>query len=338
MAKQKQTGIRDIARMLNVSPSTVSKAMNGDHSIKSQTRERVIALAREMNYSPNQVSLSLRLNRTKILGIVVPNITSHFFSSIISGIHDAAAREGYNSIICQSNESINKEIDVINALTSCRVDGLIISLSLQTDTYAHIQKITSRGIPLVLFDRTCDAPNVTKIVVDNTEGAYQATAYLIQRGYKRIAHISGPGHLSVSKSRLEGYLQAHRDQEQPVREALICECSLKKEDIISKIQYLLDLPEAPDAIFTINDRVALLAMSIIKSRGMRIPEDIALIGYTNVPESGLLEPALTTVAQPAYEMGKVAADQLFLQIKDPEAFIPQIITLKSDFMIRNSTA
>ncbi|AHM58522.1 transcriptional regulator [Flammeovirgaceae bacterium 311] len=336
--KKKQTGIRDLARALNVSPSTVSKALNGVTQIKPQTRRAVEEMAKRMNYQPNQIAQNLRNNKTNILGVIVPNLISHFFAATISGIQDVAAAHGYNVIICQSNESFQKEEKLIQTLIASRVDGLLMSLSRETESFDHIQSIFAKRIPLVLFDRVCNEVTASKVTVDDHDGAFNATEHLIEKGYSRIAHISGPEHLSISKSRLAGYVDAHLKHSLEIDEVLIRHTNMLGDEVATQTQALLDLPNPPDAIFSINDLVATQVMSVIKSRGLRIPDDIALIGFTNIPEATLLEPSLTTVAQPAYELGEISATHILKQIQAPEDFKPQEIVLKTKLIARESTS
>lgn len=336
--KKKQTGIRDLARALNVSPSTVSKALNGVTQIKPQTRRAVEEMARRMNYQPNQIAQNLRNNKTNILGVIVPNLVSHFFAATISGIQDVAAREGYNIIICQSNESFKKEEKLVQTLIASRVDGLMMSFSRETDTFDHLQPVFSKNIPLVLFDRVSDEITASKVTVDDHDGAFNATEHLIEKGYKRIAHISGPEHLLISKSRLAGFIDAYKKHSLPLDETLICYTNLQEEEVVDKTNSLLNMENPPEAIFCINDVVATYVMMVIKKKGLKIPDDIALVGFTNIPEAALIEPSLTTVSQPAYKMGEISATNLLNQIQHPDNFEPKQIVLKTDLIARQSTA
>lgn len=337
MIKQRPTKLQDIARELNISTSTVSKALNGVEQINPRTRKAVENMAKRLNYEPNQIAQSLRNNKTKILGVVVPNLVSHFFAACISGMQDVAASSGYNLIICQSNESYQKEVKVVQTLIASRVDGLLLSLSSETETYKHLETVFSRGIPLVLYDRTCEAIKTSKVTVDDHDGAFKAVEHLIEMGYKRIAHLSGPEYLSISKSRLKGYLDALERNGIEADQEIVCHSSLREDDVVQKTRALISLPHPPDAIFAITDMVATKAMQVIKAKGMRIPNDIALIGFTNIPEASHIEPTLTTVAQPAYQMGKIAVHHILEQIEHPEEYVPQSIVLNTNLVIRNST-
>ncbi|WP_026135505.1 LacI family DNA-binding transcriptional regulator [Nafulsella turpanensis] len=335
--KKEPTTLRDIAINLGVSISTVSRALSGAPEVNDQTKEAVLKAAKKLNYEPNHVAQSLRSNKTKTIGIIVPNLISHFFSATISGIQNMAAEKGYNVMICQSNESFATEVSNVQMMMSHRVDGLLISLSKETETYDHLHPILNRGIPLVFFDRVCEELNTSRVMVDDHDGAFKATEHLIETGCRRIAHISGPEQLSISKNRRQGYLDALQKHNIPVREELILHSSFKEEDVAVHTHTLLDLPNPPDAIFAVNDLVAVQAMLVIKERGMKIPEDIAMVGFTNTPVSAFIEPSLTTVAQPAYQIGHISAKHILEQINHPQDFIPQSIVLKTELIVRNSS-
>ncbi len=335
--KKGQVTIRDIALKLNVSISTVSRALRGVADINPDTKKAVLEMAEKLNYEPNLVAQSLRKNKTNTLGIVVPDLITHFFSACISGIQEHAASNGYNVMICQSNECLETEINNIHTLVASRVDGLLISLSKETNTYEHLHSLFAKDIPVVFFDRVCDELKATKVIVDDHDGAYRATEHLIEMGYKRIAHLSGPPSLSISKNRLQGYLDALHAYGIVPDERLILSSDLSKEAVIAQTRQLLGMTAPPDAIFAINDPVAIQAMLVIKECGIKIPDDIALIGFTNEPVSALIEPSLTTIAQPAYTMGQTAARLLLEQVNHPDDFKPQCITLKTELIVRNSS-
>lgn len=329
--------IRDIALKLNISISTVSRALRGAADINRETRDNVLRMAKELNYEPNQVAQSLRTKRTHTLGIIVPDLVTHFFSSNISGIQEVATRHGYNVMICQSNECYETEVRNIHTLVAARVDGLLISLSRETSNYDHLKALQNKSIPLVCFDRICDELNTTKIIVDDYDGAFKATEHLIEVGCKHIAHISGPEHLSISKNRLHGYVDALRKNNMPCDERLIRRCNLSSQDIMHQVKALLSMEKPPDAIFALNDPVAVEVIQVLKENDIRIPDDIAVVGFTNEPVSALIEPSLTTVAQPAYKIGQIAARHILEQIEQPEDFLPQSIVLKTELIVRNSS-
>ncbi|WP_215224244.1 LacI family DNA-binding transcriptional regulator [Echinicola shivajiensis] len=335
--KKGQVTIRDIALKLKISISTVSRALRNSPEIKLETRQKVMAMAEKLNYTPNVVAQSLRVNRTKTLGIVVPQLASHFFASNISGIQDTAYKRGYNVMICQSNENFEQEKSDIRTLISTRVDGLLISLSRETESYEHLQNLIDREIPFVLFDRITEGFPVSTVTVDDTLGAYKVTKHLLDQGCKRIAFISGPEGMYICKKRIAGYVQALKENGVSLDENLIVYSDLTEESNKKLTNQLLGLEEKPDAIFAINDPVAIDVMKFLKSKGMKIPQDIALVGFTNMPVSDALEPSLSTVDQPAYEMGRLAANNLLDQLLDPESFEPQNLVLDTELVIRNSS-
>ena len=335
--KTGQNTIRDIALQLNISISTVSRALRGLPEVNPETRKAVLQMAKKLNYEPNHIAQSLRTNKTNTLGVIVPDLASHFFSANISGMQEVASRNGYNIMICLSNESLQTEISNIHTLVSSRVDGLLISLSRETNTYEHLQTLYDRNMPLVFFDRVYEELNTSKITVDDHDGAFKATEHLILQGCRSIAHLSGPQELSISKSRLQGYLDAHQAHNIKVKEELIVHTNLVNEDVIEKTKSLLNLPEPPDAFFAINDPVAIQAMLVMEERGVKIPDEVAVVGFTNEPASALIKPSLTTVAQPAYQIGQIAASHILKQINNPDTFSPQTIELKTELIIRNSS-
>jgi DNA-binding LacI/PurR family transcriptional regulator len=335
--KKGQITIKDIANELKISVSTVSRALRDAPEINPATKKIVVDMAKKLNYEPNNVAISLRNSRTHTLGIIVPDLTIHFFASNISGIQDVAAAHGYNVMICLSNESYQTEISNVNTLVTSRVDGILASLSRETANYDHLNNLRAKGIPLVLFDRVSDEVDTSKVIVDDHDGAFMAVEHLIQTGCKRIAHISGPESLSISKTRLKGYLDAMQAYNMEVSDELIVRTNLTENDNYDTAKALIDIPNPPDGIFAITDPVAIRAMVAIKEKGLRIPEDIAVVGFTNAPISTIIEPSLTTVSQPAYSIGQISANLVLDQINNPEEFIHQSVVLKTELIVRNST-
>ena len=219
-----QVTIKDIARELGISPSTVSKALKNHPEISKETRKKVNDLARKLNYKPNAIALSLRSSRTKTIGLVIPEIVHHFFSSVISGIEDVAYDAGYNVMIFQSNESFNREVIATTALLDARVEGILISLSRETRDYLHLQNILGNGVPLVMFDRVCDDIKTDKVTVDDFEGAYNAVSHLIRTVCRRIAHLAGPPGLNITELRKNGYLEALKDHKLEIDRDMLLYC------------------------------------------------------------------------------------------------------------------
>lgn len=338
--KKAQTTITDIAKELNVSASTVSRALRDHPGISTETKKAVMEIAKRTNYQPNLLALSLLNKKTNIIGIVVPEITSHFFSMVISGVQDLVSLNGYNLMISQSNESFEDEVKIINSLFLSRIDGFLISPASNTAQFDHFKMLKDNNIPLVIFDRDCKEMEVDKVLVDDYDGAFQAVDYLIKTGCDRIAHITGPTNLSISGHRLSGYLDALKKNNIPIDEELIVQVGgFSPEDGITACEKLLNLQHPPNAIFAINDGVAIGAMYVIKEAGIAIPEEISIIGFDDEPYSSYFTPALTSVWQPVYDMGMLSARILLNNMdrkdrSDKETFRNEI--LKPELMIRQS--
>jgi len=338
MMKSNQATIKDIAQRLNISPSTVSRALRNHPDIKADTKKAVVELAKELDYHPNSIAQSLQKRRTNTIGVIVPEIKHHFFSSVISGIEDVAYDSGYTIIVCQSNESAEREGLNIRALLSNRVAGLLISISQTTKDNENFSMLQRRNIPFVFFDRVDKSINTSKVIVDDFDGAFQAVEHLINSGYKRIAHLAGPAYISISHDRYQGYLAALQKYNVPFQKDLVVYGGFTEEDGVIGFQKLLRLSEMPDAIFAVNDPVAIGAFMQIKAHEFKIPDDVALVGFSDNPITSLVEPSLTTVAQPKYEIGKLAAKLLIEQIEnDTVPFQPKIEILKAKLIVRKST-
>ena len=313
--KKSRTTITEIAKELGVSPSTVSRALNNHPAISDKTRKAVVKLAQKLNYQPNLLALNLLKKKTNTIGIIVPEITSYFFSSIINGIQDLVNPLGINIIIGQSNESYEEEKNIVQTFASIRVDGFLISPASETKTFDHLEMLVNNNIPLVIFDRDCEGIEIDKVFVDEYNGAFQAVEYLSQTGCKRIAHIAGQQTLSTARHRLRAYKDALKKHNLPIIEEYIVESSgFAPEHGIDPTKKLLALQNPPDAIFAINDGVAIGAMYIIKDAGISIPDEISVIGFDDDPHSSYFKPSLSTVWQPTYEMGMLSARILMKRI------------------------
>jgi DNA-binding LacI/PurR family transcriptional regulator len=333
-----QSTIKDIARELNISPSTVSRALSDHPDISLKTKKKVRDWAEKLSYQPNSMAQNLKKKSSNIIGVIVPQVKHYFFAAIMGGITDIAYDAGYTVMICQSNENMQREIINTHALISHRVAGLLISVSQVTSNYEHFIQVQQRGIPIVFFDRACEEINASRVVVNDYGGAFSAVQYLIQSGYKRIAHLAGPEHLAISKHRFDGYCDALKAANLPYAKELIVFGGLNEEDGATGYNRLLEQTEAPDAIFCVTDPVAIGAFSRIRENGFKIPDDIALVGFSDNPTVSLIEPPLTTVRQPAYEIGKTAASLLLEQIKyKNKKFTARTITLETELIIRKST-
>lgn len=336
--KKHQITIVDIARQLNISKSTVSRVLTGHPRVSEKTREAVLKLASELDYQRNMLAINLMSSQSHTIGIIVPEFVTSFFPMVIMGAQEVASKAGYNVLISQSNESYETEVANAKVMLDNRVDGVLVSLTRETRNYDHLKVFQRKGIPIVFFNRVCDDMQVPKVVVDDYEGAYKAVEHLILTGRKRIAHLGGPTSLHVSKKRLEGYKDALRKYNQPIDQELILDYDLNLDKVKIYIKHLLDLPEPPDALFTINDPTAFEAMLFMKAKGVQIPEDIAVVGFSNNYGSTLIEPRLTTVAQPTHEIGQVAAQLLLDQINsDASEWKPIYKVLKTELLVRGSS-
>ncbi|MGD9930439.1 MAG: LacI family DNA-binding transcriptional regulator [Mangrovibacterium sp.] len=338
MDEKASVTIHDIARELKISASTVSRALNDNPRISQATKDKIKSLALKMGYQPNIIASNLRNQKTNTIGIVVPLINRHFFSSFISGVEDVAFAKGYNVIISQSNDLLEKEKKIVQSLFSNRVDGLIASLSMQTNEFDHFQLFTNKNIPLVFFDRVVPELEAHKIVVDDFAVGFKATQHLIDQGYRRIAHLAGPTVLNTYHDRMEGYKEALRKNNLSVEDDLIIFNRLTRMDGQEAIKQLLALPHPPDAVFCGNDTSALSMMVYMKKIGIRIPEDFGLIGFSNEPFSEVVTPSISTLQQPAFEMGLKAAELLIREIETKNKTQNyQTITMPTELVIRESS-
>lgn len=338
MNKKPSITIHDIAKKLNISASTVSRALNDNPRISKATKEKIKALALELGYEPNTIASNLRNQKTNTIGIVVPLINRHFFSSFISGVEEVAFSAGYNVIISQSNDLLEKEKKIVRSLFSNRVDGLIASLSMQTDEFDHFQMFTNKNIPLVFFDRVVPQLRANKIVVDDFALGFKATQHLIDQGYKRIAHLAGPTVLNTYHGRMEGYVSALKKNKLPVEKDLIIYNRLTRMDGEEAIKKLLALPSPPDAAFCGNDTSALSMIVYMKKIGIQIPQDFGIIGFSNEPFSEVVTPSISTMKQPAFEMGVKAAELLIQEIENKgKTRKYKTITMPTELVIRESS-
>jgi len=337
-SKKGRVTIHDLARELNITPSTVSRALADHPRISASTKKAVIKLARKLNYQPNSIASSLRTGKGNTIGVIIPRISRHFFSTVIGGIEEVANQAGYNVLICQSHESYEKEVENVKALVNGRVDGLLVSIATETNDYRHFKMAKDRGIPLIFFDRVFSELGVSRVVLDDEEGAYQATKHLIEQGCNRIAHLAGPEHINVYYNRRAGYMKAMEEAGLKIREEYyITECLTRKSGYEAG-EHLSALKTPPDGIFAAGDYSCLGAMLNFKEKGFRIPEDIAFVGFANEPFTSVMEPQLTTVEQHSLQMGRYVANLFLEEIRNKEEkFIPRTLTIKPELIIRSSS-
>ncbi len=334
--------IKDIAKALGLSTSTVSRALRGSHEISSETKKLVIEYAEQYNYRPNPIALSLKERRSRSIGVVVCEIANNFFSQAINGIESIAYNRGYHVIISQSHESYDREVVNVEHLASRSVDGLLVSLSTETDHVEHFKALHEKGFPIVFFDRITDEIETYKVVADNYKGAYDATQHLIDAGYTKIAHLASSPHLSISIERLNGYKAALTDSGIAVNESYIKYCShggMIYTELEEAVKALVNLKDRPDAIFSAGDRLTLSCLTALRSIGLTIPDDIAIVGFSNSGLVDLFTPSLTVIKQPAFEMGQVATELLIklIESKRPVTEFEKVV-LRTEIQIRGSSA
>lgn len=308
-----QITIKDIAKALNISISTVSKALRNSHEIGIETRRLVVEYAEKHNYKPNTVAQSLRKGQSKLIGVIVSNIDNNFFSQVINGIESVAHKKDYTVIIIQTHESYQHEVTAVGNLLSRSLDGIIVSLSAETINVDHFKEAHQKGLPIVFFDRITDEIDTHKVTCNNFHGAYEATLHLAQQGFKRIAHITSSNNLSITLERLEGYLKAMEDKGLNVEDRYIKYCihgGMIEKETEQAIKELLKMENKPDAIFTASDRLTTTTFSILKKKGILIPDEIAIAGFTNSISADIFDPPLTSVIQPAFEIGETATAML----------------------------
>jgi LacI family transcriptional regulator len=337
MAKNR-TSITDLARKLQVSTSTVSRALNGRGSISEATTKQIVDLATSLGYQPNSLAIGLRSGRSNMLGVIVPHIDGNFFSQVVKGIEATASKAGYQVIICQSDEDVVNERKNVETLINAQVDGILVSHSVLTKDFRHFEKVRERNIPLVFFDRVLDDCAVSAVVIDDRAGAYRATRHLLDQGYRRIAHFAGPQHINIYKNRRQGYEDALREYRLSFAEDLTISGDMSIEGGAAGMQRLLALPQPPDAVFSASDFALVGALNVLNERGLRVPQDIGLVGFSNELFGRLMEPQLTSVDQHCELMGQ-SATRLLFQIMDEQGapFTPQRLVLQPDLLVRSSS-
>ncbi|QXP65078.1 MULTISPECIES: LacI family DNA-binding transcriptional regulator [unclassified Polaribacter] len=335
--KQKIT-IKTIAKELGVSTSTVSKALKDSHEISKETKEKIQAYADYYNYKPNSLALQLRNQKTKVIGVILPKIVHHFFSTVIMGIEEGAIEKGYHIMVCFSNESYKKEVETLKVLSNGSVDGLIVSIAsgtLENKDFKHFGDLVAEEIPLVLIDRVVDEILCDKVVVDDVGAGYKATKHLLENGRKKIALITTPKHVNVGALRRQGYEKALIEAYIKTDSNLILEID-EEADISDQIEKVFE--QDIDAVFAVNEIYAAKAMRAAKQKGHKIPEDFSVIGFTDGLISRYSSPSITTIAQHGFVMGKQAVELLIERIeKESEVFKPKKIVISSDLKLREST-
>lgn len=328
--------IKDIAKALNISASTVSRALKDHPDISRETKDAVNNLAAQLRYKPNAVALSLKNSKTNTIGVIIPEVVHFFFSSVISGIEDVAYEAGYNVMVCQSNEMYAREIINAQALNSNRVEGVLVSVSKETHDFSHLVHFEENGIPLVFFDRAPEELDVDKVIIDDCKAAYNATTHLIETGCKRIAHLATSPSLGIGFQRLAGYKKALEEHGIPFREEWVVVAD--SFDLAGDAtRNLMHLPTPPDAIFAVNDMTAVGVMKTLQRMSIPVPQKVAIIGFSAGFFSDITTPTLSSVDQHGYEMGATAARLLLERIVKPAESNHKTHYIDTHLVIREST-
>ena len=330
--KQHRTSLKDLAKELNVSIATVSRALRSSTEIGEDMQRRVKELAKKMNYRPNPFAQSLRKESPKIIGVVVPNLLTHYYAAVLDGIEDEARKAGYSIISANSHESFEDEANVIDNFISLHVEGIIACLAQTTTDYSHFEEIASMGIPLVFFGRTCLSDRFSCVTANGDEAAQMATQHLIDTGSRRIAFIGGPNHLDMVQRRKHGYLEALRENRIPIERELVSCHQIDYQVALEETSRLLKSPNRPDAILAFNDIITFAAFTAIKQEGLRIPEDVALIGFTDDAHAAYVTPRLSVIEDQSHLMGVTACQLLLSHIQgDTKVYrkiVPQQLVIR----------
>lgn len=339
--KLEQATIKDIARELNVSSSTVSRALKDYPGISDETKRKVKELADKLNYRPNAIALSLRKSRSFTIGVIIPEVVHFFFSTVISGIEEVAFSRGYNVILTQTNEKLAREKSSVETMLSNQIDGFLVSFSKETKDFSHFSKLMDQGFPIVFFDRMPDIPKAINVTVDDFTGSYEATKHLISQGYKNIVHLAGPANLKISKERERGYREALLDSGIPINPAFIVECpqGTNEEAYQITLEIFREFTEKPDAFFANNDMAAVGAMMASKSLNLKVPEDIGVVGFSNWQFCSILDPSLSSVSQPGVKLGAKATELLLdiIEKKINPGEIDHPLVLETELLVRKSS-
>lgn len=336
--------LKDIAKALNLSISTISKSLNDSYEISIETKQKVLEYAQKHHYSPNRLAKGLKEGKSRSIGVVVCSLDNHFVAQMLDGIDRVSTEKSYQIIIMQSKESQDQERACLELLYAGGVDGILISPACETTDFSYLMSLQAAGLPLVVFDRLSDQIDTHKVGADNFKGAYEATVHLIKNGYRSIAHLNTNTALSIATDRLNGYKQALADHHIDYRPELVRSCDYSdayklNKDLERAIKYYMGLPVKPDAIFSAGDQISTRCLALLNKLGYHIPQDVALIGFTNTDLADVLNPALSTVHQPALEMGQLAAKKLIslIESKDGDSSDYETIMLQTSVLVRNST-
>jgi LacI family transcriptional regulator len=310
--------IKDIAKALGLSTSTVSRALNGSYEIGTETKKLVLEYAEKVNYRPNPIALSLKDQKSHSIGVVVCELANNYFSQAINGIESIAYNRGYHVIVTQTHESFERERVNVEHLLSRHVDGLLVSLSAETTDTSQYKYLHNKGFPIVFFDRVAVDIDTHRVIVDNFKGTFEATELLIRAGFTKIAHLTNSANLLISRERFNGFKAALDAHGIPFPPGYLKNCNhggMIADEVEAAIRDFLDLEQQPEAIFIGSDRLTISCMHILKKMGVKVPDDIAIAGFTNSEDAELFEPSLTVVRQPAFQIGQIATEMLIKTIE-----------------------
>lgn len=334
--KSRPITIKDIAKALNISVATVSRALRDTYDVSQETREKVLQMAAELKYKPNFNATGLVQRKTHTIGILLPAITNYYFSTVITGIQEVAYSNGFNIVLFITGDSAERELAIVGDLSVSSLDGLLACISSPSDACAHFQEMIDEGIPVVFFDRIATTISTSKVLQDDYNGAFEATEHLIKNGYQNIAHLAGPEGLTFTETRLKGYKEALQKHGIEVVSQRIVYSGFTQEDGEVATNQLFDQGIAFDAIFAVNDRKAIGAMQALKKRGITIGDEVGVIGFTGDPVCNLLAPTLSTIAEPAFEIGKRSCELLLKHIRK-QNFTPVEVVLPGKLVIGESS-
>ena len=330
--KQHRTSLKDLAKELGVSIATVSRALRNSPEIGLDMQRRVKELAKTLNYRPNPFAQSLRKEAPKVIGVVVPNLVTHYYAAVLDGIEAEARKSGYSIISTNSHESFEDEAQAIDNFISLHVEGIIACLAQNTTDYSHFEEIAQMGIPLVFFGRTCLTDKFSSVTANGDEAAQMATQHLIDTGSRRIAFIGGPNHLDMVKRRKHGYLEALRENNIPIDRELVACDKIDYEVALHVTEEMLKRDNRPDAILAFNDIITFAAFTAIKNCHLRIPEDVALIGFTDDQHAAYVTPRMSAIVDQSFKMGAKACELLLRNINGDEkvykAIVPQQLVIR----------
>ena len=328
--------IKDIAKNLNISVSTVSRALRDTYDVNRETRDKVVALAAELKYKPNFNAIGLAKRSSHNIGVILPYITNDYFSKVITGIQEIAYSKEFNITLFLTNDSPERELGIMQNLPISSLDGLLVSVSSNSFSYDHFKELMDNDFPVVFFDRVPADIKTSKVMQDDYHGAFEAVRHLITNGYKRIAHISATKELTITQKRLQGYIDALQKHNLPIREEWIIYSGFSQESGEKDTYELLKCKIKPDAIFALNDRKAVGVMVALKNKKITIGKQMGVIGFADDPVASVITPTLTTISVPAVDIGKISCELLFKHIKKKN-FSPQETTLPCELIVREST-